>query len=224
MSVSLITWGSASGGGAQVLYQRVAGIDVHKKEVRLAVRVPGDDPGIRRIEIRKYKTFYGVLKEMTAWLIQQGVTHVAMESSEIYTMPVFHALLAFGSFEQVAVRNAAHVKNVPGRKTDSADAAWLAELLEVGLLRGGFIPPAQVKDLQDLVRYRTKLVQSRTAEMQRLCEALEDAGIKLDPVASEVLGKSGRLMIETLIDGERRGAVLADLAQGRLRSKTCRWR
>lgn len=203
----------------QVLYQRVAGIDVHKKEVRLAVRVPGDEPGTRRMEIHKYKTFYGVLKEMTAWLTEQGVTHVAMESSGIYTMPVFHALLEFGSFEQVVVCNAAHVKNVPGRKTDSADAAWLAELLEVGLLRGGFIPPAQVKDLQDLVRYRTKLVQSRTAETQRLCKALEDAGIKLDSVASEVLGKSGRLMIEALIDGERRGAVLADLAQGRLRSK-----
>jgi transposase len=119
----------------------------------------------------------------------------------------------------MTVCNAAHVKNVPGRKTDSADAARLAELLEVGLLRGGFIPPAQVKDLQDLVRYRTKLVQSRTAEMQRLCKALEDGGIKLDSVASEVLGKSGRLMIEALIDGERRGAVLADLAQARLRSK-----
>jgi transposase len=117
------------------------------------------------------------------------------------------------------VCNAAHVKDVPGRKTDSADAAWLAELLEVGLLRGGFIPPAQIKDIQNLVRYRTKLVQSRTAEIQRLSKVLEDAGIKLDSVASELLGKSGRLMIEALIDGERRGAILADLAQGRLRSK-----
>ncbi len=203
----------------QVLYQRVAGIDVHKEEVRVAVRVPGTRRGVRHTEIRRYRTFYGVLKEMTAWLGEQGVTHVAMESSGIYTMPVFHALMEFGTFEQVLVCNAAHVKNVPGRKTDSADAAWLAELLEVGLLRGSFIPPADVKVIQDLVRYRTKLVQQRTSEIQRLCKALEDAGIKLDSVASDVLGVSGRAMIEALIDGERRGAVLAELAKGRLRVK-----
>jgi transposase len=203
----------------QILYQRVAAIDVHKKEVRVAVRTPGARRGTRHMEIRRYKTYYGVLREMTAWLVEQGVTHVAMESSGIYTMPVFHALMEYGAFEQVLVCNAAHVKNVPGRKTDSADAAWLAELLEVGLLRSGFIPPAEIKVIQDLVRYRGKLVQQRTSEIQRLCKALEDAGIKLDSVASDVLGKSSRAMIEALIDGERRGAVLAELAKGRLRAK-----
>jgi transposase len=203
----------------QILYQRVAAIDVHKAEVRVALRVPGADPGIRQMEIRRYKTFYGVLKEMTSWLAGHGVTHVAMEASGIYTMPVFHALMESGFFEQVLVCNAAHVKNVPGRKTDAADAAWLAELLEVGLLRGSFIPPAEIKAVQDLVRYRRKLVESRTAETNRLSKALEDAGIKLGSVASDVLGKSGRAMIEKLIDGERRGAVLADLAKGVLRKK-----
>jgi transposase len=203
----------------QILYQRVAAIDVHKKEVRVALRVPGQEPGTRRMEIRRYKTFFGVLKEMTGWLAAEGVTHVAMEASGIFTMPVFHVLMESGLFDQVLVCNAAHVKNVPGRKTDSADAAWLAELLEVGLLRGSFIPPADIKAIQDLVRYRRKLVESRTAEINRLGKALEDAGIKLGSVASDVLGKSGRAMIEALIDGERRGAVLADLAKGLLRKK-----
>jgi transposase len=115
------------------------------------------------MEIRRYRTFYGVLREMTLWLVEQGVTHVAMEASGIYTMPVFHALMEFGSFEQVLVCNAAHVKNVPDRKTDASDAAWLAELLEVGLLRGAFILPEQVKTLQDLVCYRAKLVEQWAA-------------------------------------------------------------
>jgi transposase len=203
----------------QILYQRAAAIDVHKKEVRVAVRTPGARRGTRRMEIRLYATYYGVLAEMTAWLSEQAVTHVAMEASGIYTMPVFHALLEYGTFEQVLVRNAAHVKNVPGRKTDASDAAWLAELLEVGLLRGSFIPPADITVIQELVRYRTKLVQQRTSETQRLCKTLEDAGIKLDSVASDVLGKSARAMIEALIDGERRGSVLAELAKGRLRAK-----
>lgn len=204
----------------QVLYERVAAIDVHKKEVRVAVRTPGVRKGTRHTEIRRYRTFYGVLKEMTLWLSEQGVTHVAMEASGVYTMPVFYALLEFGAFEQVLVCNAAHVKNVPGRKTDSADAAWLAELLEVGLLRGGFVPPPQVKALQDLARYRAKLVAARSSEGQRLSKTLEDAGIKLDSVASDILGVSSRRMIEALIDGERRGGVLADLALGTLRRKT----
>lgn len=204
----------------QILYERVAGIDVHKKEVRVAVRTWGARKGARHTDIRRYRTFYGVLREMTLWLSEQGVTHVAMEASGPYTMPVYYALVEFGCFEQVLVCNASHVKNVPGRKTDSADAAWLAELLEVGLLRGGFMPPEQVKALQDLTRYRTKLVDARTSEGQRLSKTLEDAGIKLGSVASDVLGKSSRKMIEALIDGERRGAVLAELAMGTLRRKT----
>ena len=129
----------------QVLYQRCAGIDVHKDQVTVAVRLPGQGPGGREARVRKFGAFYGVLREMTRWLAAQGVTHVAMEATGVYTMPVYHALLEPGCFEQVLVCNAAHVKNVPGRKTDAVDAAWLAELLECGLLKGSFIPPAEIK-------------------------------------------------------------------------------
>ena len=137
----------------------------------------------------------------------------------MYTMPVYHALMERGGFEQVLVCNAAHVKNVPGRKTDATDAVWLAELLECGLLRGSFIPAEKVKAVRDVARYRKKLVHERTAESQRLGGVLQDAGIKLDSVASSIGTVSGRAMIEALIDGERRGTVLAELAKGRMRAK-----
>jgi transposase len=144
---------------------------------------------------------------------------VAMEATGIYSMPVYHALIEHGQFEQVLVCNAGHVKNVPGRKTDLADADWLVHLLECGLLRGSFIPPAQVKAARDVVRYRARVVQQRTSELQRLGGVLQDAGIKIDSVASSIATRSGRAMIEALIDGERRGQVLADLAKGKMRSK-----
>ena len=134
-------------------------------------------------------------------------------------MPVYHALIEHGEFTQVLVCNAGHVKNVPGRKTDLADAEWLVHLLECGLLRGSFIPPADIKAARDVIRYRTKVVQSRTSELQRLGNVLQDAGIKIDSVASSIATKSGRAMIEALIDGERRPAVLADLARGKMRAK-----
>jgi transposase len=142
-----------------------------------------------------------------------------MEATGVYTMPVYHALLEPGCFEQVLVCNAAHVKNVPGRKTDAVDASWLAELLECGLLKGSFIPPAEIKAVRDVVRYRRKLVQERAAETQRLGGVLQDAGIKLDSVASSIDTVSGLAMIRALIDGERRGEVLADLARGVMRRK-----
>jgi transposase len=142
-----------------------------------------------------------------------------MEATGIYSMPVYHALVEHGEFEQVLVCNAGHVKNVPGRKTDLADAEWLVHLLECGLLRGSFIPPADIKAARDVIRYRTKVVQSRTSEVQRLGNVLQDAGIRIDSVASSITTKSGRAMIEALIDGERRPKVLADLAMGRMRAK-----
>jgi transposase len=160
-----------------------------------------------------------VLREMARWLASQGVTHVAMEATGVYTMPVYHALLEPGVFERVLVCNAAHVKNVPGRKTDAVDASWLAELLECGLLAGSFIPAAQIKAVRDVVRYRRKIVQERTAETQRLGGVLQDAGIKLDSVASSIDTVSGMAMIRALIDGERRGQVLAELARGVMRAK-----
>ncbi len=203
----------------RVLYQRCAGIDVHKDQVTVAVRAPGDAPEGRTTQVRKFRAFYGVLAEMTRWLCSLRVTHVAMEATGVYTMPVYHALLEYGRFEQVLVCNPAHVKNVAGRKTDAVDAAWLAELLEYGLLRGSFIPPPQVKAMRDVTRYRKKLVGERTSELQRLGGVLQDAGIKLDSIASSIATVSGRAMIEALIDGERRGTVLAELARGRMRAK-----
>lgn len=203
----------------QVIYERCAAVDVGKDVIAVAVRLPGDGPGGRATDKRMFKTFYGVLREAARWLTSLGVTHVAMEATGIYSMPVYHALLEHGDFEQVLVCNAGHVKNVPGRKTDLADAEWLVHLLECGLLRGSFIPPVQVKAARDVIRYRTKVVQSRTSELQRLGNVLQDAGIKLDSVASSIATKSGRAMIEALCDGERRPGVLAELALGRMRVK-----
>jgi transposase len=205
--------------GMQVLYERCAAVDVGKDVIAVAVRVPGDGPDGRQTVRRTLKTFYGVLREAARWLDSLGVTHVAMEATGIYSMPVYHALIEHGHFARVLVCNAGHVKNVPGRKTDLADAEWLAHLLECGLLRGSFIPPADIKAARDVIRYRTKIVQSRTSELQRLGNVLQDAGIKIDSVASSITTKSGRAMIEALIDGERRPAVLADLAKGKMRAK-----
>jgi transposase len=206
-------------GSVRVLYERCAAIDVHKDQVTVAVRTPGSGPGGRNTEVRKFRAFYGVLSEMARWLVSMQVSHVAMEATGIYTMPVYHALIEQGRFEQVLVCNAAHVKNVPGRKTDAVDAVWLVELLECGLLRGSFIPEPKIKAVRDVTRYRKKLVGARTSEIQRLGSVLQDAGIKLDSVASSIGTVSGRAMIEALIDGERRGDVLADLALGRMRAK-----
>jgi transposase len=203
----------------QVLYERCAAVDVGKDVIAVAVRLPGDGPDGRATIKRTFRTFYGVLREAARWLDSLGVTHVAMEATGIYSMPVYHALVEHGHFEQVLVCNAGHVKNVPGRKTDLADAEWLVHLLECGLLRGSFIPPAEIKAARDVIRYRTKVVQSRTSEVQRLGNVLQDAGIRIDSVASSITTKSGRAMIEALIDGERRPRVLADLALGRMRSK-----
>lgn len=201
----------------KVLYERVAGIDVHKDMVKVAIRSPGEKPWTRTTEILEYRTFYGVLQQMAADLRRRGVTHVVMEASGVYTEPVYYAL-AEQDFTQVAVINPAHAKALKGHKTDAEDCARLAELFECGLLRGSYIPAPELKEVRDLVRYKIKTVQARTSEIQRLGKALESAGIKLGSVASEISGKSATAMIESLIDGERRGGVLADLAIGRMRT------
>jgi transposase len=144
----------------QVLHERCAAVDVGKDVIAVAVRLPGDGPDGRVTIKRTFKTFYGVLREAARWLDSLGVTHVAMEATGIYSMPVYHALVEHGNFAQVMVCNAGHVKNVPGRKTDFADAEWLVHLLECGLLRGSFIPPADIKAARDVLRYRT-LCRSR---------------------------------------------------------------
>ncbi len=204
----------------EIVLERVAGIDVGKKEIAVTVRAPGGGPGAARVETtRKFKTFYPVLAVMTAWLAEQGVTHVVMESTGIYWRPVFHALCEGEVDFEVLLVNAAHVKTVPGRKTDVKDSQWLAQLLEVGLLRGSFIPPKEIAAIREITRYRKKLIQSRTSELQRLGKVLQDAGVKIDSVASSLSTKSARDMIEALIGGQRDPRVLADLARGVMRSK-----
>ena len=201
----------------KVLYERVAGIDVHKDMIKVAIRSPGEKPWTRKTEILEFRTFYGVLQEMARLLRRRGVTHVVMEASGVYTEPVYYALRE-QDFTEVVVINPAHAKALRGHKTDARDCARLAELFECGLLRGSYIPPAELKEVRDLTRYRMKTVQARTSEIQRLAKALESAGIKLGSVASDITGVSATAMIESLIDGERRGAVLADLAIGRMRA------
>lgn len=201
----------------RVLYERVAGIDVHKDMIKVAIRSPGEKRWARKTEILEFRTFYGVLQAMARELRRRGVTHVVMEASGVYTEPVYYALCE-QDFTEVAVINPAHAKALKGHKTDAKDCARLAELYECGLLRGSWIPPAELKEVRDLTRYRMKTVQARTSEIQRLAKALESAGIKLGSVASDITGVSATAMIESLIDGERRGAVLADLARGRMRA------
>ncbi len=202
----------------EVVHPRVAGIDVHKKVIWVAVRLPGQEAGQRAVTVRRFKAFWRSLQKMAGWLAELGVTDAAMESTGVYWWPVYHALAGAGI--EVCVCNAAHMRNVPGRKTDLADCQWIAELHEYGLLRASFIPAAQVAALRQRTRYRKKLIEQRTSEGQRLAKVLEDAGIKIDSVASDLLGKSGRAMIEALIAGERDPARLAGLALGVLRRKT----
>ena len=203
--------------GMRVMYERVAGVDVHKDMIKVGIRTPGHRAWTRTSEVLEYRTFYGVLQTMARDLRERDVTHVVMEASGVYTEPVYYALMEQG-FEQVAVIGPAHAKALKGHKTDAKDALRLAELFECGLLRGSYIPPQALKDLRDLTRYRIKTVQGRTSEIQRLAGALESAGIKLDSVVSDLAGKSAGLMTGALIDGERRGRVLADLAIGRMRT------
>ena len=202
----------------RVLYDRVAAIDVHKDMIKVAVRVPGKKRGTRTTDVLEYRTFYGVLQAMARELRGRGVTHVVMEASGVYTEPVYYALTEL-DFEEVMVVNPAHVKALKGQKTDAKDAVRLLELYECGaVMRGSYIPAAVLKEVRDLVRYRVKTVQARTSDIQRLQMTLESAGIKLDSVVSDVTGMSSTAMIEALISGERRGAVLADLALGRMRT------
>src|SRR5438093_8229885 len=159
----------------QVLYERCAAVDVGKDVIAIAVRLPGGGPDGRDTVKRTFKTFYGVLAEAARWLVSLGVTHVAMEATGIYSMPVYHALVEHGDFEKVLACNAGHVRNVPGRKTDFSDAEWLVHLLECGLLAGSFIPPAEIKAARDVIRYRTKVAQQRVSEIARPGNVLQDA-------------------------------------------------
>jgi transposase len=200
-----------------VFIERCAGIDIGKHEVVACVRTPGPSGRGRRKQTRTFTSFTGALEEMADWFTDQGVTEIAMEATGSYWKPVWY-VLEERAFELKLV-NAQHVKILPGRKSDVLDAEWLAELLEHGLLRGSFVPPPAVRELRDLTRYRKRLIQAHTSEGQRVEKVLEDAGIKLDSVASEILGVSGRAMLAALVAGERDPQVLAELAKGTLRKK-----
>ncbi len=200
-----------------VLIECCAGIDVGKDEVVACVRAPRPGGRGRRKQTRTFSSFTASLEAMADWFTTEGVTEVAMEATGSYWKPVWYVLeeRAFA----LKLVNAHHVKILPGRKSDVLDAEWLAELLEHGLLRGSFVPPSVIRELRDLTRYRKRLIQAHTSECQRIQKTLEDAGIKLGSVASDVLGVSGRAMPAALIDNERDPDVLAELAKGSLRRK-----
>jgi len=201
--------------GMRVLYERCAGLDVHKLTV-VASLILTSATGTDSREVRTFATTTAGLLALTDWLASHEVSHVAMESTGVYWRPVFNVLE--GSFEVILV-NAQHMKAVPGHKTDIKDSEWLADLLRHGLLKASFIPPKPIRDLRDLVRYRKTLVQERSQEVNRLQKVLETANIKLSSVASDVLGKSGRDMLEAMLSGISDAHTLAELARRRLRAK-----
>jgi transposase len=199
----------------QVVYERCCGIDVHKQTVVACVVVPGVD-GQALKETRTFGTMTENLAALADWLAELDVTHVTMESTGVYWKPVYNLL--DGRFA-ILVVNAERIKALAGRKTDVQDAEWLADLLRHGLLKGSFIPSEILRELRDLTRYRTKLGDERKSEVNRVQKVLEDANIKLASVASDVMGVSGRAMLNELVQGQTDAATLAELAKGRLREK-----
>lgn len=202
--------------GLGALYARVCGMDVHKNSVVACVRILNAKDGTVQSTLRRFGTMTADLLELRQWVREQQVTHAAMESTGVYWQPVFNLLE--GHLE-VWVVNAQHIKKVPGRKTDMKDAEWIAQLMQCGLLKPSFVPEREQRELRDLTRQQSKLVQQRNAVDNRIQKVLETANIKLGSVASDVLGVSGRRMIEALIAGEQDTSVLADLAQKKLREK-----
>src|SRR5262245_44056468 len=199
----------------ETLYPRCAGIDVHKDNVVVCVRCC-DRPGKPFEEVRTFSTMTRDLLALSDWLAEHGVSHVAMESTGVYWKPVFNILE--GRFAVLLV-NAEHIKQVPGRKTDVKDCQWIAQLLQHGLLKASFVPPAPIRELRDLTRQRTQLVAEKGSAANRIQKVLEDANIKLAGVATDVLGTSGRARLEALIAGVTDPGPLADLARMRLRAK-----
>jgi len=199
----------------EILYQSCCGLDVHKKMIVACLRW-ADEAGKVGKQVRTFGTTTSELLSLTDWLVEAGCTHVAMEATGVYWKPVYNILE--GQMELLVV-NAQHIKAVPGRKTDVKDAEWIAQLLQHGLLRASFIPPQSQRDLRDLTRYRTTLVRERARIVNRLQKALEDANLKLAGVATDVMGVSGRAMLEALLAGQTDTEQLAELAKGRLRKK-----
>lgn len=199
-----------------VMFARCAGLDVHKKSVVGCVRLPGACPGDRRTETRTFGTTLRELRELAAWLTGHEVTRVAMESTGVYWRPVYAVL---EDAMAVLLVNARHVKQLPGRKTDVRDCEWLAQLLECGLLRASFVPPRAVRDLRDLTRLRKSLIRARAQHVNRIAKTLELANIKVGSVATDLMGKTGRAILEALSTGVDDPERLAACAQGLLRKK-----
>jgi transposase len=199
----------------QVVYERCAAIDVHQKTAVTTTLITQANGHVQK-ETRTFATMTSDLLRLDDWLHELGITVVAMESTGVFWHPIF-TILEEG--REIILVNAQHMKAVPGRKTDVKDSEWLADLLRHGLLQASFIPPKPIRELRDLTRYRKTLVQERSQEINRLQKLLEGANIKLAAVATDVLGKSGRDMLEAMIQGEQDAEVLADLARGRLRAK-----
>ena len=193
----------------EVLYPRCAGLDVHKDTVVACVRSASD--GTTRTEVRTFDTTTPGLLALSAWLAEHGCTHVAMEATGIYWKPIWH-VLSDGDF-MLILANAAHVKNVPGRKTDVADAVWLADLLAHGLIRASFVPEAPTQDMRALLRTRKQLVREQASHVQRIQKTLEDANLKLGSVLTQIMGVSGRAILQALIDGEHDPDRLLALVQ-----------
>jgi transposase len=201
----------------ELLHERCAALDIGKKDLKACIRTPNPSgKRSRRQEIRTFATTTNALLELRDWLIAEKVTLVVMEATGDYWRGAFYLL---EDVLNVILVNAAHAKGLPGRKTDVSDAAWLCQLGECGLLKASFVPPEPIRHLRDLTRYRTTLATERTREAQRLEKELEDAGIKLSTVATDILGRSGRAMLAALIDGERDVHVLAEMAKARMRPK-----
>ncbi len=198
----------------EVLYPRCAGLDVHKESVVACIRIASGGEVVT--EVQTFNTTTASLVSLSEWLASNGCTHVAMEATGVYWKPVWH-ILSDSAFTLV-LANAAHVKNVPGRKTDINDATWLADLLAHGLIRASFVPESETQDMRALLRTRKQLVREKASHIQRLQKTLEDANIKLDSVVADIVGKSGRAIIDALIAGESDPAKLAALADTRIRS------
>jgi transposase len=199
-----------------VLYPSCAGIDVHKRTISVCVLTPGT-PGQPQQQIRECGTTRRELLELADWLLQNQVTHVGMESTGVYWKPIWNILEAAGF--TLTLAHAQHVKNVPGKKTDTADCVWLAQLLRHGLLPASFVPAAALRELRDLTRARTTFVRERAAVANRIQKVLEDTNLKLGNVVSDILGVSRRAMLQSFVEGETETTRVAALARGRMRRK-----
>ncbi len=198
----------------EVMHERVAGLDVHKETVVACVRIVAGGKVSR--ECRSFETTTAGLEALLAWLTQSGCTHVAMEATDVYWKPVWN-ILSDGKFALI-LANAAHIRNVPGRKTDVNDATWIADLAAFGLIKASFVPEEKIQELRSLMRARKQLVREQTRHIQRIQKTLEEANIKLDSVISDIMGLSGRRMIEAMIAGVRDPWKLAQLADRRIKA------